>query len=124
MKSRRGSRFKEECVKNRRQLKPLGKKSVSTWPHAPTLREFLNDCQQKGQTVSVRLRQILDQYYSNERLKAIGRDAVETPIRRLQREAISEELIPLKNRVSEIEKGVQATRSIVEDILEVIPKPV
>jgi NusA N-terminal domain len=104
-------------VKNRRQLKPLGKRSVSTWPHASTLREFLADCEQRGQTVSVRLRQILDEYYSNERLKAIGRDVIETPIRRVQREAISEELVPLKNRVAEIEKGVQATRSIAEDVL-------
>ena len=104
-------------MKNKRQLKPLGKRSVSTWPHASTLREFLADCEQRGQTVSVRLRKILDEYYSNERLKAIGRDAVETPIRRVQREAISEELVPLKNRVAEIEKGVLATRSIAEDVL-------
>jgi hypothetical protein len=104
-------------VKSKKQLKSLGNRSVSTWPHASTLREFLLDCEHRGQTVSERLRQILDAYYSNERLKAIGRDAVETPIRRVQKEAISEELVPLKNRVTEIEKGVQATRSIAEDVL-------
>jgi hypothetical protein len=59
----------------------------------------------------------LDQYYSNERLKTIGRDVAEAPIRRLQKEAISEELSPLKNRVAEIEKAVHAVRSMAEDLL-------
>jgi hypothetical protein len=77
----------------------------------------LNDCKQRGVTEAARLRQILDEYYSNERLKGIGRDAIETPIRRIQREAISEELSPLKKTVAEMEKGLQATRSTVEDIL-------
>jgi hypothetical protein len=104
-------------VRNKRLLKPLAKKSVSTWPHVPTLREFLNDCKQRGVTESARLRQILDEYYSNERLKGIGRDVAETPIRRIQKEAISEELFPLKKTVAEIERGLQATRSTVEDIL-------
>jgi hypothetical protein len=109
--------IRREVLRSKKQLKPIGNRSVSTWPHASTLREFLLDCKHRGQTVSDRLRQILDEYYSNERLKAIGRDSVETPIRRVQKEAISEELGPLKNKVAEIEKGVQATRSIVEDVL-------
>lgn len=104
-------------MKSKKQLKPIANRSVSTWPHASTLREFMADCATRGQTVSERLRQILDEYYSNERLKAIGRDSVETPIRRVQKEAMSEELVPLKNRMTEIEKGVQATRSIAEDVL-------
>lgn len=104
-------------MKSKKQLKPIANRSVSTWPHASTLREFMADCATRGQTVSERLRQILDEYYSNERLKAIGRDSVETPIRRVQKEAMSEELMPLKNRMTEIEKGVQATRSIAEDVL-------
>lgn len=109
--------IQERSVKSKKQLKSLGNRSISTWPHASTLREFMADCEARGQTVSVRLRQILDAYYSNERLKAIGRDSVETPIRRVQKEAMSEELVPLKNRMTEIEKGVQATRSIAEDVL-------
>lgn len=104
-------------MKSKKQLKTIANRSVSTWPHASTLREFMADCATRGQTVSERLRQILDEYYSNERLKAIGRDSVETPIRRVQKEAMSEELVPLKNRMTEIEKGVQATRSIAEDVL-------
>jgi len=104
-------------LKHRKQLKPLGKRSVSTWPHAATLREFLIDCEQRGQTVSERLRQILDEYYTNERLKSIGRDTVEAPVRRIQKEAISEELAPFRQKVAEIELNVGATRSMVEEVL-------
>lgn len=100
-----------------RKSRPKAKKSLSTMPHADTLRDFERDCQQKGVTPSERLRQILDEYYSNERLKSIRRDVTHSPIRQLQQEAISEELAPVKGKITEIEKTVQTVRSIVEDIL-------
>jgi hypothetical protein len=100
-----------------KQQRPKAKRNLSTVPHLDTLREFDRDCREKGMNPSERLRQILDQYYSNERLKSIGRDVAESPIRNLQKQAISEEISPLKNKVAEVEKAVQTVRSIVEDIL-------
>jgi hypothetical protein len=100
-----------------KQQRPKAKRSLSTVPHLDTLREFDRDCREKGMRPSERLRQILDQYYSNERLKSLGRDVAESPIRNLQKQAISEEVSPLKNKMAEVEKAVQTVRSIVEDIL-------
>jgi hypothetical protein len=104
-------------MRKSKQQRPKAKRSLSTVPHLDTLREFDKDCREKGMKPSERLRQILDQYYSNERLKSIGRDVAESPIRNLQKQAISEEISPLKNKMAEVEKTVQTVRSIVEDIL-------
>jgi hypothetical protein len=103
--------------KKRRPQRPKAKKILSTVPYADTLRIFEKDCLEKGVSPSERQRQILDEYYSNERLKTIGRDVAESPIRNLYREALVEELSPVKAKLTEVEKTAQTVRSVVEDLL-------
>lgn len=103
--------------KKGKQQRPKAKKILSTVPYADTLRIFEKDCMEKGVSPSERQRQILDEYYSNERLKTIGRDVAESPIRNLYREALVDELSPVKAKLTEVEKTAQTVRSVVEDIL-------
>lgn len=97
--------------------RPKAKKNSSTVLYSDDYRKLVAECAGIGVTESERLREIVSAYYSNERLKTIGRDYVESPIKNIHQDAIAAEVSPLKDKVTALVKEVQQLRSLAEDIL-------
>jgi hypothetical protein len=105
----------------KRGQRPKAKKNSSTVLYADDYRKLVAECDEKGVTESERLREITSAFYSNERLKTIGRDYVESPIRDIHQDAIAAEVAPMKDKMVILVKEVQNLRLLSEDILGSLP---
>lgn len=98
-------------------LRAKAKKSSSTVLYSDDYRRVAADCAERGITESEQLREITSAYYSNERLKTIGRDYIESPIKNIHREAIAAEVAPLKDKVTNLVMDVRYLRQLTEDFM-------
>jgi hypothetical protein len=105
----------------KRGQRPKAKKNSSTVLYADDFRKLVAECDEKGTTESERLREIVSAFYSNERLKTIGRDYVESPLRNLHQGVIIAEVAPLIDKMAILVKEVQNLRLLSEDILGSLP---
>ncbi|MGE0133447.1 MAG: hypothetical protein AB7U82_35675 [Blastocatellales bacterium] len=85
----------------------VSSKASGTKLFVDDLREVVKLAQvERGGTVSDVIRELVHEALTLRRLKAMGRDAAEEPLRRIQQQAVSEGISPLEQEIKEIKAAL------------------
>lgn len=94
---------KDNSTKKRKIAKP----SCGTHLFEDDYKEIISMCRAEGVGESEALRLIVSEWMRDQRVKALGKDHVEDPIRRIYERVITEQLAPLSESVRSIKSSVE-----------------